>query len=206
MQQDPKGNPKSMIVAKRAMWNPSRQNWTFYKAAVLDFTPGNALPVKRFLERLVIEEVWKETPGSILSDRLNPDYLGVPELISYLRTNEALPERGLAKYESALHWRFALPFRCFLFVLLAAPLGIVSSRRGLLGGVTMAILLFMLVFFFAAVALKAGEGLYIQPWLGAWLVNGIFLLLGLVNLWMRSSNRALPSWNPRHWFRREALA
>ena len=70
----------------------------------------------------------------------------------------------------------------------------------------MAILLFMLVFFFAAVALKAGEGLYIQPWLGAWLVNGIFLLLGLVNLWMRSSNRALPSWNPRHWFRREALA
>ena len=206
MQQDPAGHPKSMIVAKRASWNPFRQNWTFYKAAVLDFTPGNSLPVKRFLERHIIEEVWKETPGSILSDRLNPDYLGVPELISYLRTNEALPERGLAKYESALHWRFALPFRCFLFVLLAAPLGIVSSRRGLLGGVTMAILLFIMVFFFAAVALKAGEGLYIQPWLGAWLVNGIFLLLGLVNLWMRSSNRALPSWNPRHWFRCGALA
>jgi lipopolysaccharide export system permease protein len=206
MQQDPEGNPQTMIIAKRASWNPMMRTWTFFKATILDFKLGEALPVKRFMERYAIEQEWKETPGSILSERLNPEYLGVPELVSYLRTNAALPEHGLAKYESALHWRFALPFRCFLFVLLAAPLGIVSSRRGLLGGVTMAILLFMLVFFFSAVVLKAGEGLYVSPWVGAWLVNGIFLFLGLFNLWMRSSNRSWPGWNPLHWFRREATA
>ena len=207
MQQDAQGNPQSMIVAKRAAWNPSTRSWTFYQAAVMDFVPGDLkLQSLHYEERWPIMESWRETPGSILSDRLNPEYLGVPELLAYLRTNASLPERSLAKYESALHWRFALPFRCFLLILLAAPLGIVSSRRGLLGGVSTAVGLFIAVFFLSAVVLKAGEGLYLPPAVGAWLINGVFLVIGLVVLWMRSSNRPLPGWNPLKWFRRPALA
>ncbi|MDB6070125.1 MAG: lptG [Verrucomicrobiales bacterium] len=201
MQQDAKGDPQTMIIAKRAAWNPVIRTWTFYQALVLDFTVNPEVPIKRYEEKLPIMESWRETPGSILSDRLNPEYLGVPELLAYLRTNASLPERSLAKYESAFHWRFALPFRCFLFVLLAAPLGIVSSRRGLLGGVTKAIVMFIVIYFFSAVVVKAGEGLYVSPAAGAWLINGIFLIIGLLVLWMRSSNRVLPSLNPMKWFR-----
>ncbi len=206
MQQDEEGDPLQMIVAKRAAWNSVLRSWVFFQAAVMDFNKDRTLKAMRFEERLGIPEAWRETPGSILSDRLNPEYLGVPELISYLRTNGSLPERSLAKYESALHWRFALPFRCFLFVLLAAPLGIVSSRRGLLGGVTKAIVMFIAVFFFSAVVLKAGEGLYLSPAAGAWMVNGLFLFLGILLLWMRSTNRVFPSFNPSSWFRRPASA
>ncbi len=207
MQQDAQGDPQSMIVAKRAAWNPATRAWTFYQAAVMDFVPGDLkLQSLHYEERWPIMESWRETPGSILSDRLNPEYLGVPELLAYLRTNASLPERSLAKYESALHWRFALPFRCFLLILLAAPLGIVSSRRGLLGGVSTAVGLFIAVFFLSAVVLKAGEGLYVRPAVGAWLINGVFLVIGLVVLWMRSSNRPLPGWNPLKWFRRPSLA
>ncbi len=206
MQQDEKGNPQSMIIAKRAAWNPLVRSWTFYQAAVMEFAVDLTLKSLRFEEKLPILESWRETPGSILSDRLNPEYLGVPELLAYLRTNGSLPARSLAKYEAALHWRFALPFRCFLLVLIAAPLGIVSSRRGLLGGVSTAVGLFIVVFFFSAVVLKAGEGLYLPPATGAWLVNGIFLIVGLGVLWMRSRNRAFPGWNPLKWFRRVPLA
>lgn len=206
MQQDKNGDPQQMIVAKRAAWNSVQRTWVFYQAAVMDFNTDRTLKALRFEERLGINEVWRETPGSILSDRLNPEYLGVPELISYLRTNASLPERSLAKYRATLHWRFALPFRCFLFVLLAAPLGIVSSRRGLLGGVTTAIVMFITIFFFSAVILKAGEGLYLSPAAGAWLVNGLFLVIGILQLWMRSSNRVFPSLNPLHWFRRPSAA
>jgi lipopolysaccharide export system permease protein len=207
MQQDAQGDPQSMIVAKRAAWNPSLRAWTFYQAAVMDFLPGSMkLKSLHYEEKWPIMESWRETPGSILSDRLNPEYLGVPELLAYLRTNVSLPERSLAKYESALHWRFALPFRCFLLILLAAPLGIVSSRRGLLGGVSTAVGLFIAVFFLSAVVLKAGEGLYLPPVLGAWLTNGVFLVIGLAVLWMRSGNRPLPGWNLRKWFRRPVVA
>jgi len=202
MQQDPAGNPQTLIIAKRAAWNPDNRAWTFYQAAVMEFKPDLKVKSRHFEEKYPITEAWRETPGSILSDRLNPDYLGVPELLAYLQTNTSLPARSLAKYEAALHWRFSLPFRCFLFVLLAAPLGIVSSRRGLLGGVTTAIVLFIAVYFFSSVVLKAGEGLYLPPAVGAWTINGIFLLFGLTALWMRSGNYAFPSLNPFKWFRR----
>ena len=206
MQQDEKGDPESMIVAKRAAWNATLRTWTFYQAAVVEFNSDLTPKSLRFEDKLPILESWRETPGSILSDRLNPEYLGVPELLAYLRTNESLPPRSLAKYEAALHWRFALPFRCFLLVLIAAPLGIVSSRRGLLGGVSTAVGLFIGIFFFSAVVLKAGEGLYLPPAVGAWLTNGIFLVVGLSLLWLRSRNRTLSSWNPLQWFRSPASA
>lgn len=206
MQQDKMGDPQFMIVAKRAAWNAALRTWTFYQAAVMDFNKDLTLKSLRFEEKFPIAESWRETPGSILSDRLNPEYLGVPELLAYLRTNQSLPARSLAKYEAALHWRFALPFRCFLLVLIAAPLGIVSSRRGLLGGVSTAVALFIGIFFCSAVVLKAGEGLYLPPALGAWLTNGLFLAVGLLLLWLRSRNRTLQSLNPFMQFRRPALA
>lgn len=206
MQQDLAGNPKTLIIAKRAAWNSENRSWTFYQAAVMEFDPDLKVKSRHFEEKYPITETWRETPGSILSDRLNPDYLGVPELLAYLQTNTSLPARSLAKYQAALHWRFSLPFRCFLFVLLAAPLGIVSSRRGLLGGVTTAIVLFIAVYFFSAVVLKAGEGLYLPPAVGAWTINGLFLIFGLTALWMRSGNYAFPSLNPFQWFRRRPQA
>lgn len=187
-QQTPEGEPVSLLVAKSAMWFPHHRNWTFYEAVVFDrFDPASFVPFrKRAEERLAIEESWTETPGSILSDRLDPEYLGVPRLLSYLRTNRNLPERSLARYESTLHWRIALPFRAFLLVLIAGPLGIVSSRRGLLGGVATAVGLFICVHFLSTLFLKAGEGLYLPPAAGAWAVNVLFLPAALWLIWRRS--------------------
>lgn len=202
MQQDENGDPKQMIVAKRAAWNPVLRSWTFYQAQVVEFGPNLQVLNLRAEEKLPIFDSWKETPGSILSDRLNPEYLGVPELISYLNTNKSLPERNLAKYEATMHWRFALPFRCFLLVLLAAPLGIVASRRGLMGGVSTAVGLFIGVYFFSVLILKAGEGLYLPPVLGAWATNGVFLITGLIMLARRARNRLPWTLNPLKWFRR----
>ena len=202
MEQDEKGDPRRMIIAKRAAWYAETRRWTFFQAAVVNFAGNLQGGAPVFHEKLRIAEPWRETPGSILSDRLNPEYLGVPELLAYLQTNASLPARSLAKYEAALHWRFALPFRCFLLVLIAAPLGIVSSRRGLLGGVSTAVALFIGIFFCSAVVPKAGEGLYLPPAVGAWLTNGIFLAIGLSLLWLRSRNRTLASWKQLLWFRR----
>ena len=206
MEQDEKGDPKQMIVAKRAAWNAVTRQWSFFQAAVVTFNGDLRGGDPVYYEKFKINEPWRETPGSILSDRLNPEYLGVPELLAYLKTNESLPARSLSKYESALHWRFALPFRCFLLVLIAAPLGVVSSRRGLLGGVSTAVALFIALFFFSAIMLKAGEGLYLPPLAGAWLVNAVFLVIGVALLAFRSRNRTLPGWNPWMWFRKPAVS
>ena len=200
--QDEKGNPQRLIVAKRASWFPQGRFWVFYDTTMAEFdADGNKTGI-RYIDRFSTWDLnWKETPGSILSERLNPEYLSVPELIAYLRTNSSLPARNLAKYEATRHWRFAMPFRCFLLVLLAAPLGIISSRRGLLGGVASAVGLFVGVYFLSSIALRAGEGLYVPPALGAWVVNGVFLIFGLYMLHRRSTNKPPLSWNPWRWIR-----
>ena len=43
------------------------------------------------------------------------------------------PEVRLAPYRTQLHYRWALPWVCLLVVFIAAPLGIVYNRRGILG-------------------------------------------------------------------------
>lgn len=192
VQQDENGDPKWLIVAQKVKWNPYTRGWQFESATVMDFAPGLVERGRTYWEKYANPEPWRETPGSILSDKLNPEYLGVPELVAYLRTNHSLPEKNLAKYEATKHWRFAMPFRCFLLVLLAAPLGITTSRRGLLGGVASAVGLFMGVYFLSTVVLKAGEGLYIPPVAGAWAVNAAALVAGLYMLWKKSSNRSFP--------------
>lgn len=202
LQQDADGDPKWVIMAKKASWSPATRRWTFSQAQVSTIGPDMKWVTRRAEEKLPIFENWKETPGSILSDRLSPEFLGVPDLISYLKTNHSLPARVLAKYEATAHWRFALPFRCFVLVLLAAPLGIVSGRRGLLGGVSTAVGLFMGVYFLSSLTLKAGEGLYLPPAVGAWLVNVVFLFVGVVMLLRRARNGRLFPLNPFKWFRR----
>ena len=108
----------------------------------------------------------------------------------------------IARYETVLQWRFALPMRCFLIVLLAAPLGIVASRRNVLGGVSSALGIFVTVFFLSTMLLKSGEGGYLPPFVGAWGVNLIFAATGLTLFWFRSRNRPPLQLNPLTWFRR----
>jgi lipopolysaccharide export LptBFGC system permease protein LptF len=86
-----------------------------------------------------------------------------------------------------------LPWGCFLAVLIAAPLGIIYSRRGLMGSITVAILLFFLLVLASSVFLALGKGARIDPVLAAWGPLVLFGAIGLLMLWMRSTNREVPN-------------
>ena len=211
LEQDPSGALLNAIFARNAAWNPETGVWQFTQAWEYRFTSGQpaqrlAHPERIYRELIEMRDpIWPETPGTILSNRLDPEHLGVPELVSWLRTNEALPGAARARFEVAKHWRVALPFRCFLMVLIAAPLGIVASRRNMLGGVSAAVGLFILAFFLSTVVLKAGEGAYLPPMAAAWGVNLVFGAAGAVIFWCRAKGRPLPSLNPLTWFPRGPL-
>lgn len=209
-QQDAAGNIMEAFFARQALWVPETGVWRFSALVRYDFvdpSSGRQLdhPRRRELTSLSVEKsTWPETPGGMLSDKFDPDYLGVPGLLSALKSRTTLPEKVRARYLTALQWRFALPFRSFLMVLFAAPLGIVASRRNMLGGVSVAFGIFTLVYFLSIMFLKAGEGSYLPPFLGAWGVNLLFAVTGVCLFWSRSRNRAAPSLNPLRWFRRTA--
>lgn len=191
LQQDDKANIIEEWAARKAQWDPITSNWLFQRVKHITMdTEGNIL-LSEFLEEIVIPG-WTETPWRIASSVMNPNYLSVPELQEYLHFNRDFTQTRLAPYRTQLEYRWALPWVCLLVIFIAAPLGIVYSRRGILGGVATAIGLFFAVVFFSNLFIALGKGNRISPVVAAWGPLVFFLGVGCLLLWYRSTNRDLP--------------
>ena len=118
--------------------------WNLSKGKYVDFNKlGDVTHQERF-EHLQLDH-FSETPWRISSSVLDANFLSVPELQDYLKYNSHFTTARLAPYATQLDYRWALPWGCFIAVLIAGPLGIVYSRRGIMGSITMAIGLFFLL-------------------------------------------------------------
>jgi len=195
-EEDATGKPSRQWYAKSAKWESTGESWILSNGRYWETPESAGTP---FL--MLVITGWQETPWLIQSDQIKPEFLGVRELTAYLNTNASFSERRLAKYRTTLHSRFAIPFRCVVVVLIAAPLGIVYSRRGLLGGVAYAIFIFAAIFFLTSTFTKAGEGGYLSPITAAWLANALFAGIGAVLLYYRARNKDVSHLNPMRWFR-----
>jgi lipopolysaccharide export system permease protein len=82
-------------------------------------------------------------------------------------------------------------------VFIAAPLGIVFSRRGVLAGVASSLFIFFAMILLRYLFLALGKGSRVDPFVAAWLPNAAFLALGFLMLYIRSTNRDLPKFRVR---------
>ncbi len=190
IQQDANDNIIAQYYARDAYFNEGLNAWVLYHGMVVTMGEGQETTKEMFEGKTI--EGWKETPWRIASSVMNPDYLSVPELKDYLQFNHDFPVARLAPYRTQLHYRWALPWVCVLVVFLAAPMGIVYSRRGILGGVAAAIGLFFALVFISSLFIALGKGSRIPPAVAAWLPPAVFLVIGMGLLWFRSTNRDLP--------------
>jgi LPS export ABC transporter permease LptG len=191
LQEDGNYNITKIWYAKGAVYEPSSKNWSLSRGKFVEMNEDGRVTKSEFFDDLVIPG-WSETPWRISSSVMNPDYLSVDELRDYLKFNFDFPEKRLAPYRTHLHYRWALPWMCFLAFLIAAPLGIVYSRRGILGVVALAIGLFVLAFLSSYLFIALGKGSRISPFTAAWAPIAFFFGVGLILLWYRSTNRDLP--------------
>ena len=125
----------------------------------------------------------------------DPQDLSVPELKEYLANNSDFPEVRLAPFRTHYWYRWAVPFQCLVVIFIAAPLGIVYSRRGVLTGVASSIFIFSAMGFMEKLFLALGKGDRIHAVTAAWTSNVIFALLGCFLLYLRANNRELPRLN-----------
>ncbi|MCB1227528.1 MAG: LptF/LptG family permease [Verrucomicrobiales bacterium] len=197
-QEDENGQIMRSWVARSAMWWPGANMWSFYygiESTYVDgrqqgknpFTGVNGYPYRCDVSG------WEETPWSIVSSSLTPDFMGVEEIVSYLKTHRELPAEKLAAFRTHLWQRFAYPWQTFVLALVAAPLGLSFSRRGVLGGVAGSIFIFFGMMFVNDVFLNLGKGGHLPPWLTVWIPVIGPGLLGLLLLHYRSQNKDLPS-------------
>ncbi len=195
-EQDAQGQLTRVIHADSAMWWPSGV-WRFYDGKEVLYKDGTGDSVKPFPitengRSFIDVRKYEETPWSMVSYALQPDFMGVPEIVSYLKAHPKDSSEKLAPFRTHYHQRFALPWQSFALVLVAAPLGIAYSRRGAVGGIAGSIFIFFGILFLNNLCLNLGKGSHLPAWLSPWIPHLLFGSLGLLLLHYRSQNKDLP--------------
>jgi LPS export ABC transporter permease LptG len=184
------GSLHSRLLIPKASWNRDTQVWTFEDVRVVTFTKGQPPVITRPPEPMVISG-WTETPWQLIKPGLAAPNLGIPDLHSWLLSNSEQAWVSRRPYLTQWHYRWAQPFVCLVTVLLAAPLGIVFTRRGTSGGVAVAIFLCAAMLLFSRVALEIGNAGYVAPTVAAWATNLFFGAVAVVLMRRRISGRPI---------------
>jgi lipopolysaccharide export LptBFGC system permease protein LptF len=193
-QQDETGRILKKWYASSVTYDPVKQEWKIEKGKIVDFKPdGDVDQQDVFLTGFRIVKDWSETPWRVASTELNPAGLSVPELHEYMKFNSDFPPVQLAPYRANLADRYALPFQCILAVFLAAPLGIVYNRRGVIGGVAGAMVLLVLMIMSHSFFVMLGKGMRLNPMFSPWIPDIGLGIIGMVLLYYRSTNRDFPT-------------
>jgi LPS export ABC transporter permease LptG len=193
VQQDGEGRIIQKWYADRADWNQKNGDWLFKRGMRVDFdAEGQETARDLFQNEARFVKGWTESPWRIASSNFEPQNLSIPELREYLALNYDFPHSALAPFRTFLEHRKAIPWTCVVVVLIAAPLGIVYNRRGVLAGVASSIFIFFGMVFMTNLFLALGKGDRVTPWTAAWVPNIFLGVLGLILLWMRNSNRDVP--------------
>ncbi len=195
VQQDEDQNIVRNYLASEASFDPARKTWQLVQAKVVNYDRAGNITGEK-MERALTIAGWSETPYRLFSANVRPEFLGISELREYLHFNSDFPEALLAPFRTQLEYRWALPWTCFVVAIMATPLGIGFSRRGILSSVAAAIALVFSMNFLTHLFLALGEGDRIPPVAAAWAPNLIFLVIGLYLLRLRAINREVPSFNP----------
>ena len=191
-QQDANGQITRKWYAKGAIYDPRTKTWSLNKGSIIDFNAAGDIEKRdNFEDGFRIIRDWSETPWRIGSGQQEAQNLTVPQLHSYLNFNADFPSVQLAPFRTYAQHRLAMPLQCLVVIFLAGPLAIVFSRRGVIGGVAAAMVLYAGLLLSTYFFLALGKGHRISPLVAAWFPNGIFLLIGVVLLYLRGSNREL---------------
>ena len=198
VQQDADARITQKWYADRADWDQKSGDWLFKRGMRVDFdAEGQETARDLFQNEVRLVKGWTESPWRIASSSFEAQNLSVPELREYLAFNHDFPRTALAPFRTFLEYRRALPWACIVVVLIAAPLGIVFNRRGVLAGVASSIFIFFGMIFLTNLFLSLGKGDRVSPWAAAWTPNLFLGAIGVILLWFRNSNRDVPRLFPK---------
>ncbi len=102
-----------------------------------------------------------------------------PELES-LKSNITWRDFRIAEFTIEVHKKLSIPFACVVFVLLGAPIGMLT-RKGNIGFAAIISSVLLTVYFVAIIqGEKLGDRMVISPFLGMWGINIFYSILGLI--------------------------
>jgi lipopolysaccharide export system permease protein len=102
-----------------------------------------------------------------------------PELES-LKSDISWRDFRIAEFMVEVHKKISIPFACFIFVLLGAPIGMLT-RKGNIGVAAIISAVLLTIYFIAIIqGEKFADRKVISPFMGMWGINIIYTLIGLI--------------------------
>ncbi len=167
-----RGRPFVVTKAERAVW---RQNqWEMFNGVNTSLDPErpSALSFRNWIANL------PTTPRELAARSRKPDEMTYRELREHI--GHALgQDRPTIDLELKLHHKVSIPFACFVFALIAPPLGMRSHRGSSSIGMGIAILIgfgYYVVWHYLSVVAQQG---HLTPFWAAWLPNMVTAAVGL---------------------------
>jgi len=125
---------------------------------------------------------FKETPQDFLQELNQTDTLSSWDMYRYVANRPNLSRTTRVRRHVDLHARLAMPWTCFVVILIGMPAVMTTSRKGALFTVLGAIAVLFIFFFLVHLGMILGKRELLTPWLAGWLPNLIFLGAGLTGL------------------------
>lgn len=141
---------------------------------------GKLLPPKPDPEEIVEMSYRGETPSDMAASVKEPDFLTTREMRSYLAVRRGISKEESARWRVDIHVRRALPWTCLIVTLFVIPTGARTGRQNALTGIFVAVGLLLGFYTLMQVGVVLGKQQFIAPWMGAWLSNVVFTVVGIV--------------------------
>ncbi|HOS93301.1 MAG TPA: LptF/LptG family permease [Armatimonadota bacterium] len=154
--------------------------WHLSDGCMFQFDDEGYLRAGMVADRVTID--LKEVFAEYLEDRWNPEQMSVGQLSQ--RVHELKRGGRKASMEiSEMHSKFAIPFACLAFTLLAGPLALrFGTGASAFTGLLMAAVVLFIYYLLLAWSKVLGPTGRMDPVLAAWMPNAVFAVLGAVAL------------------------
>ncbi len=176
------GKPVTIIEARQGEWTDDF--WQFSGGQVFHLQAGERVSELKF-ENFQVERI-AYTPGQIAKMNKTVDDMNLTEFKEHIKL---LEQQGKKTEEKWVEWhqRLSIPFANFIFTLVAVSMGIKPKRSGGSAmGMGLTIIIIFIYYVMMTVAnLLGGDGI-ISPWMGAWIQNLVFFIIGGILLFKRA--------------------
>jgi len=99
--------------------------------------------------------------------------------------------RRIWRYEIAWHQKFTMPFACFIFFFIGAPLGAIIRKGGLGTPIIIATIFFVLYYVISMIGEKSAREGAMTPLEGIWMSTFIIFSIGVFLTWMATRDSSI---------------
>lgn len=180
-----KNSLRRVVFAEKANFIAGK-GWEFLDGILYLFDKTDDSLTRIIFEREAITLRINPTEMQVVLENSNPEELSFLQLYEKIQIKISTGE-DVSKLVLQLYVKTAIPFACFIFTLLGAPLGLKPQRSSSSVGIGLSLL--VVIFYYILLAIGEWLGLInaLNPLLAAWLPNIVIGSLGVFLLFRKAS-------------------